>query len=650
MKIEKYLLTILLLLLSVWAGTKDSWAQDSPKGTIVLKTNLQVGEKLTMKITAFSPDDIITADGLLEESIILDGRKYHSYTITKQEITLRGNPSMLYCENNKLVSLKIYDIEEFGILNCNNNALEELEVKNLPNLIWLKATSNKLKALDLSTTPKINRLYVYDNELRGQAMTDMIRSLPTKGASEREQGYFFVLNEFAPTEKNLCLKSDVAIAKEKNWKVYKYLGSNNAYGSFGGENIIENPHIIMTTTKRLGEKLNLSIKGVGDLSIDGIKEPLIADGELHTYTIEKQEIKISGEVQDISCPDNELIRLDVENQKTIQNLRCPNNKIKELKLENNALLVGLECSNNALTQLNLADNYFLQGVDCAHNMIEELDFYAHLSLTFLYCNNNALKKLNLAAAPKAITKLKCGNNQLKELDLSKCLMIDNLECQNNQLTSLSIRENTMLANLNVSGNQLSQLDLSNNHRIKSLECQNNLLTELILAEKNSLKNIVCFNNQIKAISASKLIASLQQMKEEKGNLIFITKEEKEKNVVYTTDVAIAKEKNWEIFEAEIKEDSYTTKPYDGTPNGFEDKALEEIGDFVFYPNPVKNFVQISNLFSNEEVALYTLSGVLCLSGRADVQGTLLFDTTQLPEGVYILRTSERSARLIISRK
>lgn len=475
----------------------------------------------------------------------------------------------------------------------------------------------------------------------------MIGSLPKRGSGAKENGFLFILNESAPTEHNLCLKSDVALANQRNWKVYKYLGNSNAYGIYTGEAVIEHPHIIMTTTKKVGDKLNLAIKGVDKLTIDGIKEPLIADGEMHTYTIQKQEIKISGNVQGIYCPDNELTRLDVENQNTLREVRCPNNKIKELKLENNKLLMGLECSRNELTKLNLLENYYLQGVDCAYNKIEDLDCYPHVSLIFLYCEYNALKRLNLGAAPKAIVKLRCGNNQLQELDLSKCPSIDGIECQNNQLKELPLNDNTMLIDLNVSGNKLSTLDLGKHSALTTLECQNNELTELILAPKNTLRSLVCFNNRIKAPNASKMIAALPVV-EESARLVFITSGSKEQNEALTSDVEVAESKNWQVLEAILGEGEYTTKPYAGIAKGI-DEAEALAKRFSLAPSPANGYVQVTNLRPYGQVSVYSMAGKLCLSAKADEDGRLQLNTTGLPEGTYVIESSGQVDKLLIVR-
>lgn len=85
-------------------------------------------------------------------------------------------------------------------------------------------TSDQITSADLSNSPDLETLYCYINAIKGENMTNLVKSLPDR--TEKTPGKINVYAQGA-NDKNEITKADVAIAKAKNWNVLDW--ENNAY-------------------------------------------------------------------------------------------------------------------------------------------------------------------------------------------------------------------------------------------------------------------------------------------------------------------------------------------------------------------------------------------------------------------------------------
>ena len=219
-------------------------------GVITMTTSRAVGEQIMLAVSSVEGQTII-AEGL-KEPLILDGTG-HLYTLTSQTVTLRGNLILLQCDGavdmetppsheNQLTSLDI-NCETLTLLSCSGNPLTSLDLSHARALTALACYENKLTQLDLSPCTKLTGLGVgenllthldvshnselqflecFGNQIKGEAMTELVNGLPNRMG--KEPGMFKVIGQDAKTDGNICLKSDVAIAKGKNWSVQSFFG------------------------------------------------------------------------------------------------------------------------------------------------------------------------------------------------------------------------------------------------------------------------------------------------------------------------------------------------------------------------------------------------------------------------------------------
>ena len=174
----------------------------------------------------------------------------------------------LDCDNNQLTMLDLSKNTALINLDCYNNQLTALNVSQNTALIWLECYNNQLTALDVSKNTKLETLNCHGNQIKGEEMTRLVNSLPDR--TGKKAGKFTVVQEPA-LEGNICLKSDVAIAKGKNWNTLKYKSDTRKYVPYEGAQTLK-----VTLTKE-GEG-TLTAPGAEDLNavLEGTELTIVA--------------------------------------------------------------------------------------------------------------------------------------------------------------------------------------------------------------------------------------------------------------------------------------------------------------------------------------------------------------------------------------
>ena len=150
----------------------------------------------------------------------------------------------LDCDRNQLTALEVSQNTALTYLYCRRNQLTALDVSQNTALKELYCSNNQLKALDVSKNTELGTLHCHGNQIKGEEMTRLVNSLPDR--TGKRAGKFTVVQEPAP-EGNICLKSDVAIAKGKNWNTLKYKSNTKKYVAYEGEE--ETQPLKVTLTK-----------------------------------------------------------------------------------------------------------------------------------------------------------------------------------------------------------------------------------------------------------------------------------------------------------------------------------------------------------------------------------------------------------------
>ena len=249
--------------------------------------------------------------------------------------------------------------------------------------------------------------------------------------------------------------------------------------------------ITMTTSKAVGEEIELIIKANGNVVIEGVKElPLLGEYS-KSYTLTSQTVTIRGDVTTLYCGGNQLTSLDLSSCTSLTELACDSNQLTSLDVSGCTALTTLECYRNQLTSLDVSKNTALTKLSCRWNQLTSLDVSKNIALTTLECRDNQLTSLDVSGCT-SLTKLSCGGNRLTSLNLSGCTALTMLNCSRTNdiqgfLTNLDVSGCTALTTLDCSFNQLTSLDVSNCSALTTLDCKFNPLTRVNLSNCKSLK-------------------------------------------------------------------------------------------------------------------------------------------------------------------
>ena len=197
--------------------------------------------------------------------------------LTALDVSKNTALTNLICWSNQLTALDISKNTALAELDCSGNPLTAFDVSKNTALKWLGCAFNQLTALDVSKNTALTDLYCYNNQLttldvskntaleklwcngnqiKGEEMTRLVNSLPD--LTGKEAGTIVVVQSGA--ESNRCLKSDVAIAKGKNWYTEKRNSDTGWYDDYEGEEPI--PYAVTLTKEGEG---TITATGATDL-------------------------------------------------------------------------------------------------------------------------------------------------------------------------------------------------------------------------------------------------------------------------------------------------------------------------------------------------------------------------------------------------
>ena len=218
---------------------------------------LDVSQNTALKILACGENPLTALD--VSQNIALTQLICDNNQLTALDVSQNTALTWLDCDRNQLTALEVSQNTALTYLYCRRNQLTALDVSQNTALKELYCSNNQLKALDVSKNTELGTLHCHGNQIKGEEMTRLVNSLPDR--TGKRAGKFTVVQEPAP-EGNICLKSDVAIAKGKNWNTLKYKSNTQKYVAYEGEE--ETQPLKVTLTKE-GEG-TLTATGADDLT------------------------------------------------------------------------------------------------------------------------------------------------------------------------------------------------------------------------------------------------------------------------------------------------------------------------------------------------------------------------------------------------
>ena len=97
--------------------------------------------------------------------------------LTSLDVSQNTALSQLYCHNNQLTSLDVSQNTKLTHLNCFNNQLTSLDVSGCTALEYLRCYRNQLTSLDVSKNTELYSLDCYDNQLTSLMPSESLRVL-----------------------------------------------------------------------------------------------------------------------------------------------------------------------------------------------------------------------------------------------------------------------------------------------------------------------------------------------------------------------------------------------------------------------------------------------------------------------------------------
>ena len=188
-------------------------------------------DHLTIEVRAVTADNsAITVEGCNETT--LEKGKYTELHAKGTKVILKGNITELSCSDNKLTSLNVQGCTALKELMCHHNKLTSLNVQGLTALKWLNCINNQLTELNVQGLTKLRVSNCFNNQIKAQAMTKILKALPTRNADDITQAILYTekIDEHEGNCKDFTspeLEAALEGAKKRNWKLQKVNASGD---------------------------------------------------------------------------------------------------------------------------------------------------------------------------------------------------------------------------------------------------------------------------------------------------------------------------------------------------------------------------------------------------------------------------------------
>lgn len=437
-------------------------------------------------------------------------------------------------------------------------------------------------------------------------MTKLMNDLPDRNKDRMDEGWLFITGDNPRyTEGNVCLVSDVKVARKKHWRI-KDEDRKDYKGADYMPSYTEDK-ITFTTEIPVRKEIHMRIEGVedADFKVEGA-EFWQYHYRRDEYILTSQTVTITGKVGYLDLSECRISSLDISGNKELEVLLCTDNfKIKSLDLSQHVKLKRVDISRCPIRELSLQN-------------AKDLESFVALS--------SRLNKIDIAPSDK-LTELQCSNTSLSGVDPSKW---KNLE------------------NLTLAGCGLTELDLSKNEKLEMVQLHANEFDKLVFASP-MLYSATVFLNKIQGADMTRMMQSLPRRYEgaqpQAAIVVYGMGQEDEKNECLDTDVKIALDAFWKVYQVDA---DFNESPYSGVPTANAPTISGEAAIAV-YPNPASDLIFISGVSAQEPVQLYGLDGQILLQVMP-IEGLARLDVRVIPSGAYVVRCGKKAYPVQISHR
>lgn len=370
--------------------------------------------------------------------------------ITSLDLSKNTKLTFLDCAYNRLSTLDVSNNPLLSVLDCAyNNNLSTLNLSNNLLLTRLEFGFNKFKTINLSKNVELTYL-----ECIGNLLTSLVLTNNTK------------LTDIYCWSNNLTTldisNNSLVTSLECDYNKLTTLNIANGRSQFLYGDATGNPNLTcITVDEGVGTLYNFEIDPTAQIGAAStlnctvfppvvyipdanFKAELLANNAINTFQDDEIQVfeaeaytgdPITRSMYVGSSNISDLTGIEAFTQ--ITSLSCPNNKLTKLNLENNLQLDYLDCSQNLITELDVSPLSLLKTLYCNYNKLQSLDLSNNSNLTSLSCNLNELTSLNL----KNITTSLYGN--ASDNPNLTCILVDE---GITKINSFTIDPQTQLSN------------------------------------------------------------------------------------------------------------------------------------------------------------------------------------------------------------
>ena len=529
----------------------------------------------------------------------------------------------LDCDNNQLTMLDLSKNTALINLDCYNNQLTALNVSQNTALIWLECYNNQLTALDVSKNTKLETLNCHGNQIKGEEMTRLVNSLPDR--TGKKAGKFTVVQEPA-LEGNICLKSDVAIAKGKNWNTLKYKSDTRKYVPYEGAQTLK-----VTLTKE-GEG-TLTATGAADLNavLEGTELTIVAtpaDGyKLTALTANGKDILTTKK---LSVREDTEIKATFAKKKNYTVTFTPEGEGKLTATRNGEPFTSgspaYEGEKIVITA-QPAEGYQIDKWLIGKEEIEATLYTGQTTFECTVGTADVLIKATFTKKTFAVTLTKEGEGTITATgadDLSAVaygteLTINATPAEGYELTALTANGTDILATKKVVVKGATEIKATFTKKTFAVKLTKEGEGTLTATGADDL-NAVPYGTELTIVATPA----------EGYKLTALT--------ANGTDILATKKV--------VIKGATEVKATFVDHTGVETTVTQQV---KLYPNPATDYVIVEGVAPASEVSLHSMSGEQLYAGRADGRGSLQIDMTALSDGVYLLVGTGWQERLVVKK-
>lgn len=566
-----------------------------------------------------------------------------SYLSEGTTMTIYGNIVALNCSGNKtkITALDASNNTMLKSLTCSDNNISTLNVSQLTQLHYLECDKNKLTSLNIEGLSALKNLHIADNQFTTQTLDDIYCALPMRQANENAQvtpawnARSTYLATVYATDKNNALRKNWTVRYRRNYndEIEDIIGMYACgYGAIDSTKYI-------TLGVLSGQNIKLDLQAAAEntpvriVSGGNFKDTVVGTNWLGVTTFPSygQTMKIYGNIVGFNCSENDtnIYSVDASNNGGLLRLSCINNAITTLSVDNDTLLTALLCHNNKLrsvtTQTNrslqvlmcgdnprldalsLTNNTLLTTIDFSNTAIASLDISNNANLREIYCYGSAL-------TTRALNDLYCSLADRTGQPESGVLQPIFDAASSNRAVVIATNKNNAIAKNWVVQYYDSDTDIPATSG--TFNCSGNNFVVTIVAPTNG--SVVLLNGTDTITSGSEVgQGTVLTVKATPDNGFLLTS-------LSANGTEIQNESTITVTEAVTIEAAFSV---------ITSITDADITNVSIYPNPVK---EILNVISDEEVvsiSVYNSNGVEVASSF----GSDRVDMSQLSEGVYIVR-------------